>query len=71
MKNEYDESFIETFPLKKGKILVEIKDIKGVDDGGIYIKKLLSTIASRFIYKIAFEKINEKCYIGNRRFQKQ
>ena len=35
MKNEYDESVIEGFPLKNGNIMVIIKDKEGVDDEGI------------------------------------
>ena len=35
MRNEDDESVIEWFPLKNGKIMVKIKDKEGVDDGGI------------------------------------
>ena len=35
MRNEYDESVIEWFPLKNGNIMVKIKDKEGVDDGDI------------------------------------
>ena len=35
MKNEYDESVIEWFPLKNGNNMVKIKDKEGVDDEGI------------------------------------
>ena len=35
MKNEYDESDIERFPLKNGNIMVKVKDKEGVDDEGI------------------------------------
>ena len=35
MKNEYDESVIEWFPLKGGNIMVKRKDKEGVDVGGI------------------------------------
>ena len=35
MKNEYDESGIEWFPLKNGNIMVKIKDKEGVDDESI------------------------------------
>ena len=35
MKNEYDESVIERFPLRNGNIMVKIKDKEGVDDEGI------------------------------------
>ena len=35
MKNEYDESVIEGFPLKNGNIMVKIKDKEGVNDEGI------------------------------------
>ena len=35
MKNEYDESVVEWFPLKNGNIMVILKDKEGVDDEGI------------------------------------
>ena len=35
MRNEYDGSVIEWFPLKNGNIMVKIKDKVGVDDEGI------------------------------------
>ena len=35
MKNEYDDSVIEWFPLKNGNIMVKIKAKEGVDDEGI------------------------------------
>ena len=35
MKNEYDESVIDWFRLKKGKIMVGRKNKEGVDDDGI------------------------------------
>ena len=35
MKNKYDDSVIELFPLKNGNIMVKIKEKEGVDDDGI------------------------------------
>ena len=35
MKNEYDDSVVEWFPLKNANIMVKIKDIEGVDDESI------------------------------------
>ena len=35
MKNEYDDSVIEWFPLKNGNIMVKTKDKEDVDDEGI------------------------------------
>ena len=35
MKNEYDDSVVEWFPLKNGNNMVKIKDKEGVDDEGI------------------------------------
>ena len=35
MKNEYDDSVIEWFPLMNGNIMVKIKDKEGNDDEGI------------------------------------
>ena len=44
MKNEYDESVIEWFPLKNGNIMVKIKDKEGVDDEGISKKSILNHV---------------------------
>ena len=35
MKNEYDDSVIEWFPLKNGNTMVKKKEKEGVDDEGI------------------------------------
>ena len=50
MKNEYDDSVIEWFPLKNGNIIVKIKDKEGVDDEGISKKSQFSTMSARFVY---------------------
>ena len=35
MKNEYDDSVTEWFPLENGNIMVKTRDNEGVDDEGI------------------------------------
>ena len=35
MRNEYDDSVKECFPLKNGNIMIKIKDKEAIDDGGI------------------------------------
>ena len=44
MKNEYDESGIEWFPLRNGNIMVKIKDKEGVDDESISKKSILNHV---------------------------
>ena len=44
LKKEYDDSVIEWFPLKDGKILVKTKDKESVDDKGLSKKSMLKHV---------------------------
>ena len=50
MKNEYDESVIEWFPLKNGNIMVKIKEKEGVDDEDLPKKVNSQPCLSCFLY---------------------
>ena len=55
MKNEYDESVIEWFPLKNGNIKVKMKDKESVDDEGIS-KNVISQACHVGFLKISHSK---------------
>ena len=59
MKNEYDESDIERFPLKNGNFMVKLKDKEGADDEGISKKIQFSIMSPRFVYIVSLEEVDE------------
>ena len=71
METEYDDRVKNWFPLENGNFMVNIQDHKGVDDNGISKKNKFSTISFWIDDIVAFEKINERCYIELRWIHKQ